>query len=97
VSFSRGLDSSPHSITGPRARIAFVHEEERRARSGRLGTGTLACRRCDAPVAPGAVPLSLTDRLVCPFCRYRAPVRDFLSLAAPVRPARVAICVRPID
>ncbi len=97
MSFSSDLDPSPSSVTGPRARVAFVHEEQRRAPSGRLGTGTLACRRCDAPVAPGDEPLSLTDRLMCPFCRHDGPVRDFLSLAAPARPARVAILVRGLD
>jgi hypothetical protein len=28
---------------------------------------------------------------VCPFCEHRAPVRDFLSLATPTRPARVVV------
>jgi hypothetical protein len=53
--------------------------------------GTLACRHCDAPIAVGAQPLRLTDRLSCPFCDHRGPVRDFLSLAAPTRPARVVV------
>jgi hypothetical protein len=94
VSFSRGLDPSPRNITGARARVAFVHEEVRLAPSSRLATGTLACRRCDAPVSPGDEPLSSSDRLTCPFCRHHAPVRDFLSLASPARPARVVVCVR---
>jgi hypothetical protein len=97
MSFSRGLDPSPGSVTGPRARVAFVHEERRRAPSRRLGTGTLACCRCDAPIAPGTVPLAMTDRLICPFCRHAGPVRDFLSLASPSRPARVVVCVRAVD
>jgi hypothetical protein len=58
----------------------------------RLGTGTLACPRCDAPVAlAGGV--SPADALACPFCHHGGPVRDFLSLAAPSRPARVAVRV----
>jgi len=61
---------------------------------GRLGTGTLACERCDAPVSLGGRTAVLTDALCCPFCGHRAPARDFLSLAAPTRPARVAIHVR---
>jgi hypothetical protein len=31
----------------------------------------------------------------CPYCRHAAAVRDFLSLSAPTRPARVEIRVRP--
>jgi hypothetical protein len=76
-----------------------AHVEERRAtRSDRLCAGTLACGRCDAPIAIGAEPLLLTDRLTCPFCRHDAPARDFLSLASPTRPARVVVCVsRPVN
>jgi hypothetical protein len=76
------------------ARVAAGYEQERRpTRSGRLGTGTLACARCDAPIAIGADPLSITDELTCPFCNHRAPVRDFLSLASPTRPSRVEVRV----
>lgn len=63
----------------------------RPARAGTVAVGTLACPRCDAPVAAGAGGLALTDRLSCPFCRHGAPVRDFLSLAVPTRPARVVV------
>jgi hypothetical protein len=73
---------------GPRT--ATVHEETRRAISSTLlGVGTLACRRCDAPIAIGEQPRLLTDQLTCPFCNRRGPARDFLSLATPARPARV--------
>jgi DNA-directed RNA polymerase subunit RPC12/RpoP len=72
---------------------------ERAARSSRLGVGTLACNRCDAPVAVGPQPLTLTDPITCPYCGRRSVVRDFLSLRAPTRPARVvlrvALPVRP--
>jgi hypothetical protein len=69
-----------------------VHEETRRAiRSTLLGVGTLACRDCDAPVAIGEQPRMLTDQLTCPFCNRRGPARDFLSLTAPARPARVLV------
>lgn len=72
-----------------------AHVEERRAiRSSRLAAGTLACSRCDAPVAIGVAALSLSDQLTCPFCRHCGPARDFLSLASPTRPARVAVRVR---
>ena len=65
----------------------------RPARSAEVCTGTLACPRCDAPVSIGAGPLALTDHLSCPFCERRGPVREFLSLAAPTRPARVVVRV----
>jgi hypothetical protein len=76
-------------------RTDAVHEEKRKAtRSGRVATGTLACARCDAPVALTAGPVTLTQPLSCPFCAHRAPVRDFLSLRQPTRPTRVEIRVR---
>jgi|ERR1019366_48891 hypothetical protein len=90
MSFLRGLDDSqpgrPDLITRP-------EHEQRLARSGHLASGTLACARCDAPVALGSGARSLTDTLVCPFCANRGPVRDFLSLATPTRPARVEVRV----
>src|SRR5918997_2720910 len=77
----------------PVTRAAAAHEEERRStRAGRLGTGTLACCRCDAPVALAGT-AAPTDILTCPFCSHRAPLRDFLSLAPPSRPARVEVRV----
>jgi hypothetical protein len=90
----RGIDGSHWG--GPRsdAPVGPAHEQIRRpARSGQLGTGTLACRRCDAPVAIGPEPLLLTEQLTCPFCQNRGAVRDFLSLTPPTRPARVVIRV----
>jgi hypothetical protein len=71
-----------------------AHEEKRRAiGSTRLGTGTLACGRCDAPIAIGGGSLSMADELTCPYCDNCGPVRDFLSLASPTRPARVVVAV----
>ncbi|MEA2421092.1 MAG: hypothetical protein QOF55_191, partial [Thermoleophilaceae bacterium] len=55
--------------------------------------GTLACPSCDAPVALGDTRVAPPDPLACPFCDHHAPARDFLSLAAPVRPARVVVRV----
>jgi hypothetical protein len=54
---------------------------------------TLACPRCDAPIAAGERGLTLGAELHCPFCRHQARVRDFLSFAIPTRPARVVIRV----
>ena len=68
--------------------------EDRRARSWRLGTGTLACPRCDAPVSLAGRAVAVTARLRCPFCWHGAVLRDFLSLATPSRPARVAVRIR---
>jgi hypothetical protein len=91
VSISRGFDAEPVR-PDPVGRMSGTEEERRVTRSTRMATGTLACPRCDAPVAP-AGPLAPADPLGCPFCLHAGAVRDFLSLAAPTRPARVAIRV----
>jgi hypothetical protein len=70
-----------------------MHERRRSTRSARMATGTLACPICDAPVSPAGRTLSPAHLLGCPFCRHTAPARDFLSLAAPTRPARVEVRV----
>jgi len=91
VSFQRGIDGpEPVDAEGAGARIQI--QDERRTRSTRLGVGTLACPRCDAPVALAgrATP---RDPLGCPYCDHSGRVRDFLSLAAPARPARVVLRV----
>ncbi len=94
MAFLRGMDGSDPLRWEPITRGAGAHEEERRAaRSGHLASGTLACARCDAPVAPGPGPVSPADSLSCPFCSHRGPVRDFLSLTSPPRPARVEVRV----
>jgi hypothetical protein len=61
-------------------------------RDGVLATASLACPACDAPVVPPWRML-VTERLSCPFCGERGLVRDFLSLEAPARPARVTVRV----
>jgi len=95
MSAFRGIGQSTRGELDLGARAAAAHQQERRPiSSGRLGSGTLACSRCDAPVAIGPSPLLLTDRLMCPFCHHRGRVRDFLSLALPTRPARVEVRVR---
>jgi DNA-directed RNA polymerase subunit RPC12/RpoP len=92
VSFLRGIDGDAHNATGTPARWVRPGDHRRRdARTAQLCEATLACARCDAPIAAGADGLSLTEPLVCPFCDHRAPVRDFLSLALPTRPARVVV------
>jgi len=75
---------------------AGAYEDRRVVRAFRL-EATLACPRCDAPVALGGRAVKFSEPLDCPFCRHPAPLRDFLSLATPTRPARVEIraTVRP--
>jgi hypothetical protein len=88
------MDDSEPVRFEPLTRSGGAHEELRRTRrSGRLCGGTLACRRCDAPVALAGGPVAPTDALSCPFCSHQAPVRDFLSLATPSRPTRVEVRV----
>ena len=91
MSFQRGIDGpEPVDADGVAGRIQI--QDERRTRSTRLGVGTLACPRCDAPVAP-AGPLSPVAVIACPFCGHGGPLREFLSLGAPTRPARVVVRV----
>jgi hypothetical protein len=78
---------------GPVERLPGYAEKRKATRSDVLSAATLACRSCDAPIAPGPSPLLLTDRIWCPICQDTGPVRDFVSLAAPTRPARVVVRV----
>jgi len=71
---------------------AIRHEDRRAARS-HLGEGTLACPECDAPVALPYGYAAPADPLGCPYCGHGGAVRDFLSLTAPSRPARVRVRV----
>lgn len=94
MTFRRGLHDSHTGRLEPIAPVARAAQVQQRvARTGRLGTGTLACARCDAPIALTAGPHSPNDPLTCPFCLNRGPLREFLSLAAPTRPARVQVRV----
>jgi uncharacterized paraquat-inducible protein A len=86
VSFERRHDGEPVG------RLSGVEEERRVVRTTRLAEGTMACPRCDAPVMP-AGPVSPAQRVACPYCAHAGAVRDFLSLAAPTRPARVVVRV----
>jgi hypothetical protein len=68
-----------------------AHEERKATRSWLLADGTIACPACDAPVAPASRPMAPADALTCPVCDHAGPVRDFLSLAQPTRPAHVQV------
>ena len=74
-------------------RVPGWHEKRRAEDAWRLATGTLACPECDAPVALGNTRVKPSDPLACPFCAHHGAARDFLSLKAPTRPARVAVRV----
>lgn len=90
------MDGPRFTPMTPDGRVPTVQPERRRSvRSTRLGSGTLACARCDAPVSIGTARLSPADPLTCPFCGHDGPLRDFLSLAAPTRPARVVVTITP--
>jgi hypothetical protein len=93
MALSRGTDGSDGEPTQPVAKLAEIRHHQRVERSSLLADGTLACPRCDAPVALPTDPLSVTEPLGCPYCGHGARVRDFLSLAAPSRPARVEVRV----
>ncbi len=94
VTFQRGIDGSDPVRAQPISARAGAHEDRDASNTWLLATGTLACPRCDAPVGLGGRAVSLAEDLGCPFCRHTAAVRDFLSLAAPSRPARVQVRVQ---
>jgi hypothetical protein len=93
VALHRDIGGSDAGRADPVERPAGLVEHQHAVRSWRLATGTLACPRCDAPVAPGARSMTPAAPLGCPFCSHAGAVRDFLSLAAPSRPARVHVRV----
>jgi len=97
VTFHRGIDGSEPIRSQPISARVGAYEDRDTARSWRLGSGTLACPQCDAPVSLGGRAVSLVQHLGCPFCRHAAPMRDFLSLGAPTRPARVEVRMRLRD
>ena len=93
MAINRGIDGSDPVRPQPVESLAGAHEERLRAPAALLATGTLACPLCDAPVALAAEHMLPADPLGCPYCRHTAAVRDFLSLEAPSRPARVEVRV----
>jgi hypothetical protein len=94
VSIFRGIGDGNLASTESATPIAGIREKHPTTRTeGSLGAGTLACDRCDAPVAIGPEPMFVTDELTCPYCGQHGTLRDFLSLAPPTRPARVEVRV----
>ena len=88
--FHRGIDGAEPLRARPIETRTGAYEERHAARGFRLAA-TLACPRCDAPVALAGRAVTFSQALECPFCRHPAPLRDFLSLATPTRPARVEV------
>ena len=93
MSFWQGIDGSETRGAEPVGRRGGVEEERRAGRSTHLATGTLACPRCDAPVALAGRRLSPSAALECPYCEHGGLLREFLSLEVPARPARVVVRV----
>jgi len=91
MAFGRGIDDSEPLRARPISATVGPYEDRRASPFWRLGTGTLACPRCDVPLALGGRAVKFTEDLDCPFCRHSAPLRDFLSLATPSRPTRVEV------
>jgi hypothetical protein len=89
VPFQRSFDGTEPVRAQP---IEYADLELRIARAGTLGVGTLACPDCDAPVFLGGRQRP-HDPLSCGYCGRAGALREFLSLAAPSRPARVAVRV----
>ena len=89
MSLQRGVDGPEPLRFEPVARLDGTYELRRsqaplapRHRHARLPALRRAGRARRPPAAPA-------DALACPFCGHAGALRDFLSLAAPARPARV--------
>ena len=86
MAFHRRIDREPVGTAGGT-------EELRPSRNTtELAIATMACPACDAPVMP-AGRVRPSDYAECPFCAAHGPVRDFLTLEDPARPARVIVRV----
>jgi hypothetical protein len=94
VALHREIDGGQPLEPRPAERLAGRHERRRAESTRHLADGTLACPECDAPVLPDPGPMSPGDGFSCGFCLHAGTVRDFLSLAGPPRPTRVAVRVR---
>lgn len=95
MALHRFFDGSDAVSSTPWHRRARHVEERRAIRTTLMSAGTLACPRCDVPVALDGPRVDVTAELRCPYCRHDGRVRDFLSLSAPTRPTRVEVHVLP--
>jgi hypothetical protein len=96
VAFHREIEGAGQLPEPAAERLAGRHELRPAESIWQLATGTLACPACDVPVLPARERNSPSDLLSCSYCAHIAPLRDFLSLAEPTRPTRVAVRVRPL-
>jgi hypothetical protein len=88
-----GLFRDTHAGRSDRDEPVLGHEELRpSSRVGLLDVGTLACARCDVPVALERA-ASPSESLSCPYCLHTAAMHEFLTLGAPTRPAHVVVTV----
>jgi hypothetical protein len=94
VALHREIDGAEPFRARPVERLAGRRERHAAETSWLMATGTLACPACDAPVMHSPEPMSPPDPISCGFCRHAGAVRDFLSLAEPTRPTRVAVRIR---
>ena len=90
----RDFDGAEPVRPQPVGRLDGHSQRHRADAEWQLATGTLACPACDAPVLPASGASSPADPISCGFCGEGGAVRDFLSLAEPTRPARVAVRIR---
>jgi hypothetical protein len=88
MAFHRRIDRESVGTTGGTEEIRPTRE------TSELAVATMACPECDAPVALSGS-LHPAAGLSCPYCQHAGFVRDFLSLEAPTRPARVEVRVSP--
>ncbi len=93
MALQRGVDDQDPLWPAPVQRLAGDDELRRVGRSSVVAVGSMVCPDCDAPVSPGR-PLRPTAVVACPFCDREGPVREFLQLGEPTRPARVVVRVR---
>lgn len=94
MALNRRIDGADPVRNEPVTSLDGRHEMRRDRRTTHLATGTLACPQCDAPVAPPRA-VAPQEAFACPVCAHAGAVRDFLSLAAPTRPARVDVRIVP--
>ena len=94
MALHREIDGSEPVRPQPVERRSGRHEHRHTQSTWQLATGTLACPGCDAPVLPSPEGMSPRDLISCGFCGDVGAVSDFLSLAEPTRPTRVAVRVR---
>ena len=94
MSLSRRIDGSEPLRPEPVGRVDKVREIREDTRTTHVADATLACPRCDAPVALFDGPATPADALACPVCAHAGAVRDFLSFTQPTRPAHVEVRIR---